>query len=65
MKLQFVTHTTGQTEIPAVLDISVTNTPSVKMLCPQNTCLFLYCSKNVPCWSVGLLRTGQVFFFLL
>jgi hypothetical protein len=36
IKQQFVvTHTIRQTEIPASLDISVTNTPSVKMLCPQ------------------------------
>jgi hypothetical protein len=30
-----VTHTTGQTEIPAALDISVANTP-FKILCSQN-----------------------------
>jgi hypothetical protein len=35
IKQQFVvTHTIRQTEIPASLDISITNTP-VKMLCPQ------------------------------
>ena len=36
MKQQFVaTHTTRPTEIPASPDSSVTNTPFVKMLCPQ------------------------------
>jgi hypothetical protein len=36
MKQQFViTLTIRQTEIPALLDSWVTNTPSVKMLCPQ------------------------------
>jgi len=29
-------HTISQTEIPALLDSWVTNTPSAKMLCPQN-----------------------------
>jgi hypothetical protein len=34
MKRQFVvTHTIRQTEIPALLDIWLTNTPSVKILC--------------------------------
>jgi hypothetical protein len=31
----FVTHTVRENEIPALLDSWVTNTPSVKMLCPQ------------------------------
>jgi hypothetical protein len=36
MKWQFViTHTILQTEVSALLDSWVTNTPSVKMLCPQ------------------------------
>ena len=36
MKQQFVvTHTIRQIKIPALLDSWVTNTPSVKMLCPQ------------------------------
>jgi len=42
MKRQFVvvTHTNRQTEIPALLDSWVTNTPAAKMLCPQkkNAC---------------------------
>ena len=41
MKQQFVvTHTIRQTEIPAFLNRCVTNTPSVKMLCPLKN-LFL------------------------
>jgi hypothetical protein len=32
----FLTHTVRQTYILASLDSWVTNTPSVKMLCPQN-----------------------------
>jgi hypothetical protein len=41
MKQQFIlTHTTRQTEIPALLDSLVTNTPSVKMLYSQKiSCL--------------------------
>jgi len=36
MKQQFViTHTISQTEIPALLHIWITDTLSVKMLCPQ------------------------------
>jgi hypothetical protein len=35
-KEQFaVTHTIREAEIPALLDTWVTNTPSVKILCPQ------------------------------
>ena len=50
MKWQFnVTHTIRQTQIPALLNSWVTNTPSVKMLCPQKNCLFLYFRK---CWSI-------------
>ena len=38
MKQQFVvTHTIRQTEIPALLDDWLTNTPCVKMLCPQKS----------------------------
>ena len=40
MKWQFVvTRTVCQTEIPALPDSGLTNTPSVKMLCPQTSCL--------------------------
>jgi len=57
MKWQFiVTHTIRQTQIPALPDSWAANTPSVKMLCPQNNCLFSYFV------SVGLLTIGQVFF---
>jgi hypothetical protein len=63
MKRQFViTRTVCQTEIPALLDSWVTNTPSVERLCPQNDCIFLYFHKNITCLSVGLLGIGQVFF---
>jgi len=43
MKQQFVVHTFGQTEIPALLDGGVTNTPSVKVLCPQKiACPYIF-----------------------
>jgi hypothetical protein len=62
MKQQFVvTHTIRQTEIPALLDRWVTNTPSVKMPCPQKNCLTFYFHKNITCLNVGLLKLGQVF----
>jgi hypothetical protein len=58
MKWQFViTCTIHHTEIPAVPDNWVTNTPSVEMLSIKY-CLYLYFHINV---SVGLLRIGQVF----
>jgi len=46
-----VTYTIRETEILALLDRWVTNTPFVTMLCPQRNCV-----------SVGLLRS--VTFFL-
>jgi hypothetical protein len=58
-----VTQKTGQTEIPATPDISLTNATSDKMLCQQNNCLSLYFRTNVPCWSVSLLRIGEVLSF--
>jgi hypothetical protein len=62
MKQQFVvTHTIRQTEIPALPDSSVTDTPSVKMLCPQQISVSLYFRKNTACLRVGLLRVGYVF----
>jgi hypothetical protein len=58
-KRQFiVTHTIRQTEIPALMDSCVTNTPSVKMLCPQKNISF-YFRKNIICLSVGQLRIGE------
>jgi hypothetical protein len=46
MKQQFVaTHTIRQTEIFALLDSWVRNTPSVKMLCPQKKKNFLLVLK--------------------
>ena len=59
-----VTHTINQTDIPALLDTRVTNTPSVKMLCPQNNCMSLYFRRNITCLRVGLLKIGQAFFCL-
>ena len=61
MKRQFVvTHTILQTEISALLDSWVTNTP-VKMLCPQKNLLSFHFHKNGTCLSVGLLMIAQVF----
>lgn len=61
-KGQFVVpHTTDQSEIPALQDSWVTNTPSVKMLCPQKNCLSLHFHKNITCLDVSLLRICQVF----
>jgi hypothetical protein len=59
-----VTHTVRQTDIPALLDSCVTNTPSVKMLCSQTNCLSLHIRKDTMCLSVGLLRIGRVFCLL-
>jgi hypothetical protein len=38
----FVPHTTCKTEIPAFLDNWLTNTPSVKTLCPQKLVLLIF-----------------------
>lgn len=54
------THTISQNEVTALLDNCVTNTPSVKMSCPQNSCLSLYCRKNITFLTVGLLRISEV-----
>jgi len=63
MKRHFVvTRTNHQTEIPALPDSWVTNTTSVKILCPQKNCLSLGYRKNITCPSVGLLKIGQFFF---
>jgi hypothetical protein len=56
----FVTQTISETEIPALPDSWVTNTLSVKMLCPQIKCFPLYCHTDIASLSVGLLRIGQV-----
>ena len=62
MKQQFVvTYTIRQTQIPELLGSWVTNTPYVKILCPQYNYLSFYFPKNVTCLSVGLVRIGQVF----
>ena len=51
-EMAVVTHTIHQTEIPTLLDSWVTNTPSVKMLCPQKNLLSFYLRKNIlKCWS--------------
>ena len=44
-----------ETEIEALPDTLVTNTPSVKMLCPQNKSLVLKVSRKhnmLKCWSI-------------
>jgi len=67
MKRQFfVTHKIRKTEIFALLDTSVSNMPSVKMLCLQKRLLAFISSfsKNITCLNVGLLRISQVFFFV-
>ena len=65
MKEQIVvTHTIRQTEIPALLDSWVTNTPSVKIY-PQRNCFCLYFRKNITCLIVGFLRICHVFLFCL
>jgi hypothetical protein len=62
MKWQCIgTHTIRQTQFSALIDSWVTSTPSIKMLCPQKNCLFLYFPKNITCLSVGLLSIGHVF----
>ena len=57
MKQQFVIHIFRQTEIPTLLDGGVTNTPSVKVPCPQK----IACPYIFVCLSVGLLMFCQVF----
>ena len=56
MKWQVViTHTICQTEILALLDTLVTNTPSNKILCQQKNGLSFYSHKNLTllkCWSI-------------
>jgi len=50
-------NTVRQTENPALQDSLVTNTRSVKILCPQNiTCPYIFL-KTSTCLSVGLLLT--------
>jgi hypothetical protein len=65
MDRQFVvTHITRQTEISALFDIWLANTPSVKMLCSQKeNCFSLYFYQNITCLSVDLLRMSRFFVF--
>jgi len=58
-----VTQTIRKIEISALLGSWVTNTPAVKMLCPQENCFFLYCRKNMTCLCIGLLGICQFFSF--
>ena len=61
-KQQFVvTHTIRQTDIPALVDSSVTNTSSVKMLYAQKKCFNLYLPKNVTSLKFGILMICRVF----
>jgi hypothetical protein len=55
-----VTHIIRQAEIPALLDSSMTNTPSLKFLFESKTCLFTYLRKITRCVSVGLLNDLSV-----
>jgi len=53
----FITHTICQTDIPTLLDSWFTNTPSVKMLCPQMIdCPYIHTkTKHVSllaCWGL-------------
>jgi hypothetical protein len=50
-------HTFRETAIPTLLDGGVTNTPSVKVLCPQK----IACPYSLVCISVGLLMFCEVF----
>ena len=60
-KRQFVvTHAIRQPGTPALLNIYSTNTPSVKMSCPQKYCLFLYFGENLTPLSVSLSRIDRV-----
>lgn len=49
-----ITQKIHETEIPALLDSWVTNTP-LKILCPQKICLFSYFHKTLnnmqKCWT--------------
>ena len=65
MERQFVVaHTIRRTEIPALLDSWVTNTPSLKMLCPQKKKISLYVRQNVIFLSDGLLTFRRRNFLL-
>jgi hypothetical protein len=44
-----------------LLDSWVTNTSSVKVLCPQKYCFPVYFHKNLTCLSVNLLMICKVF----
>jgi hypothetical protein len=64
MKQQYiVTHTIRQTEIPSLH--WVTNTPSVKMLCPQKISSPYIFRKNTACVNSGLINDLSSFFFCL
>jgi hypothetical protein len=56
-----VTHTICHTEILALQDSLVTNTPSVKNVVSTKICCCLYFHKNITCLSVGPLRICNVF----
>jgi hypothetical protein len=45
-----------------ILHSWTTNTPSVKILCPQKHCFSLYFRKNVTCLNVVLLMIISIFF---
>jgi hypothetical protein len=59
MKQQLVvTHTIRQTEIPPLPDTWVTNTLSVKMMCPQKEKLLLFILVPIPC-IIEYIKTDQ------
>jgi hypothetical protein len=63
MKRQFIlTHTIRQTEFAALLDRLVTNTSSVKMLCPQKNWSSSYFRKTLEC--LVLIYCGSVVFLV-
>jgi hypothetical protein len=63
MKQQFVLiHTILKAEIPTLVNIWVTNSPHVKMLCPQKYCLSIYFRKNITCLRVVQLTICKVCF---
>jgi hypothetical protein len=55
MKWQFVK------QIPELSDSGVTNTPFVKILCPQTNLLSVCSHMNITCLNVDLLSIGEDF----
>jgi len=65
MKQQFViTHTVHQTEILALLDSWVTNTPSVKMVCTQKLLSLIFSLKHNMRNCLSVKDRSSIFCFL-